>query len=188
MTTIIGIAGRARAGKDTIAEHLQQVHGFCRRAFADALKKAAEDIFGLSHEQLYGREKETVDGFWGRSPREMLQLLGTECLRQGYGQDVWVRALQRFIHVRRAVRDWVVPDVRFVNEAEAIRAWGGRLWLVRRPGLEAMGIVGHASEHDLDAFGAWDHVFENVGTPDDLCTLVDGVLLLGGGHAQKDND
>jgi len=180
MTTIWGIAGRAGSGKDEIARYLVQKHGFIRRAFADGLKDAARAIFGLDGEQVYGDKKEVVDDYWRRTPREILQLLGTECLRRGYGDDVWVRALKRYIDLETRrweptfgdQQAWVIPDVRFVNEAEAIRAWGGRLIRVTRD-VGDVGIAGHASEHDLDDYHAWDAEVPNRGTLDDLYQQVE---------------
>jgi hypothetical protein len=162
---IIGIGYRAGSGKDTVANLLATHHGFRRRAFADALKEAARAIFHLDDDQLYGQLKEAEDVFWRRSPRFILQKLGTECLRHGYDPDVWVQSLRRHIIDNPDQRDWVVPDVRFFNEARAIRDWGGCLWRVDRPGLAPKGIVGHASETELDgATLIWNKIIDNGGT------------------------
>jgi len=161
---IIGIGYRAGSGKDTVANLLATHHGFRRRAFADALKEAARAIFHLDDDQLYGQLKEAEDVFWRRSPRFILQKLGTECLRHGYDADVWVQSLRKHIIDNPDQRDWVVPDIRFKNECQAIRDWGGVLWRVDRPGLEARGIAGHASETELDNFTGWDLVIDNGGT------------------------
>jgi dephospho-CoA kinase len=50
---LIGITGKARSGKDTIARHLWAQHAFTRIAFADPLKLAAQSIFGLTHDQTW---------------------------------------------------------------------------------------------------------------------------------------
>jgi hypothetical protein len=170
---IIGIGYRAGSGKDVVATHLVAHHGFRRRAFADALKEAARDIFHLDDDQLYGQVKEAEDVFWRRSPRFILQKLGTECLRRGYDADVWVQSLRRYMIKNPEQRDWVIPDVRFLNEARAIRDWGGCLWRVDRPGLEARGIAGHASETELDGFAGWDKIIDNNGTLEQLAVRVE---------------
>lgn len=178
---IIGLGYKARSGKDTIADHLCKKFGFHRGAFAGALKDAAREIFGLSWEQLYGSEKEIVDPYWRDTPRKLLQMLGTECLRKGYSDDVWIRALRRHMllvdEARRWTSHWVITDVRFPNEAAAIKEWGGLLWRVDRPTSGASGgVVAHPSETALDGFAGWDAVIENNSTLEDLYLQVGGLL------------
>lgn len=173
---IIGISGRAGAGKDEIAKILRR-HGYYRIAFADALKGAAQDIFSLSWDQLYGNEKEIVDPRWDKSPRQILQLLGTEAVRGVFGEDTWIKALRFKIEALReregeayngvhTLRGFVIPDVRFVNEADAVRDWGGEVWRVERPGIVA--VNAHASEVALDDYAAFTRTVRNDGTIYDL--------------------
>lgn len=169
MTTfqIIGVSGRAGAGKDTIAAALRR-DGFERIAFADPLKRACAIVFGLTHEQTHGREKEIVDLRWGLSPRQIMQRFGTEAIRDVFGEDVWIKSMAAQIERVRAEgskRGVVIPDVRFPNEAEAVRAWGGQLWRVVRPDVAA--VAEHVSETALDRF-QFDVTVHNTGTIDDL--------------------
>ena len=78
---ILGLGFRARVGKGEVAKRLVEKHGFVEGAFADKLKKACAEIFGLDHSQLYGDNKDKVDPFWRDTPRNILQKVGTECLR-----------------------------------------------------------------------------------------------------------
>ena len=157
---IIGLAGKARSGKNTVALHLARRFGYQEVAFADPLKEAARAIFGLSEEQVRGDLKELLDPFWGETPLAILQKLGTDCLRNGYASDVWVRALQRRISVVRGKVRFVVTDVRFPNEAVALRNWCGEIWqLVRLEGPGAQGgVEGHISENALDDYPQLFHV------------------------------
>ena len=59
----------------------------------------------------------------------------------------------------------MVTDVRFRNEADAIRARGGVVVRINRPGIEAPN--DHISEHDLDGY-AFDYFVDNDGTIEDL--------------------
>jgi hypothetical protein len=154
---LIGLGYAARSGKDTVASILASEFGFKRVAFADALKGACAEVFGLDDAQLHGKDKEVLDPFWNVTPREILQRVGTECFRNGYAQDVWIRALKRRIAVRLGGGlHTVVSDVRFPNEAQAILDWGGYPVLVERPGAGATGgIEGHASETSLTHWTGW---------------------------------
>ena len=189
---LIGIAGAAGAGKDAVADFLVQDHGFVRVALADPLKRFAADVWGFTGAQLWGpseRRGEPPPGLAGPTAREALQTLGTEYGRR-LDPDVWVRYLLRVVRALQSptrkvtyrcykglARHWrrmlavavVAPDVRFVNEAYAIRAAGGRIWQVVRPacGDVVGGLPGHASEVGLPA-DLVDVVIENTGTLADL--------------------
>lgn len=138
---IIGLTGAARSGKDEAAKPLLE-RGFRRIAFADPLKRACREIFGLTDQQLYGDLKDSVDQYWGVTPRHILQVVGTECLRDHFRADVWIKALCRTVETG----DWVVTDVRFPDEAEAIRQLDGFIWRIERPDGPTIATAQHASE------------------------------------------
>ena len=87
-----------------------------------------------------------------RSPRQIMQWWGTDYRRQHSGDSYWTRTLTHRIHTQQQGHQWryVVSDVRFRNEVDAIRALGGVIWQVKRPGLQAG--TGHVSEVDGSQF------------------------------------
>jgi hypothetical protein len=160
---IIGFNGHAGAGKDTAAEILIRVYNFRRVAFADKLKIACKTVFSFTDSQLFGADKDVIDRYWGMSPREILQRVGTECFRIGFDSDVWVKAALRDIEPGR---DYVITDVRFPNEAEAIKDRGGRVIRINRDNARGAGMV-HASENALSGW-EFDSTINNNGTIEDL--------------------
>jgi hypothetical protein len=176
---IIGLSGHAGAGKDAAAKTLVQLYGFQRLAFADALKQAAKAIFTLSDAQVHGSEKEVFDPFWGMTPRAILQRLGTECLRQGFADDVWIKALFRQVEPHE---NYVITDVRFPNEADEVRRWGGYVVRIERPGAKGERML-HASETALEGY-KFDAVIMNDGTLGELGLKVHSLVgSLAGGAA-----
>lgn len=197
---LIGVAGRKRSGKDSVGKILEEL-GTRRAAFADPLKRAAMDIYGLSLAQTYGTEaqKEQVDTRYGKSARQILQLLGTEVGRHVY-VDTWVRAVfeidirlyeqHRLVPVyntslklwrfeeepssppARVVRapDWVITDARYQNEVDEIHRRGGVVLRVTRPSIAGMDT--HSSETTVDALHGVDVEILNDGTLEDLRTRV----------------
>jgi hypothetical protein len=182
MVMLIGIGHRAFVGKDEIANYLVAEYGFYRRAFADSLKDAVGVIFGLTSKQMYTFVgKSTVDPFWNETPRAILQRFGTECARNHYDDQIWVKSLFKFIHdnaLDNTHDRWVVPDVRFSNEVQAIKDHNGIVVEIVRTGHmgENIGIAGHASEISLDSYDGWDYVLENDGTLEDLYSKVDEMM------------
>lgn len=165
---IIGISGYARAGKDTIAAALVE-QGFTLVRFSDPLKKMMLALNPLIAPGLRYAEVVTASGVEGAKHypevRRLMQHLGTECVRTYLGQDAWVDALERTLD---GGVDYVVPDVRFLNEAELIRRRCGLVWRVNRPGVDAANQ--HISDTQLDDY-KFDTVFSNTGTVKDLHTL-----------------
>lgn len=172
---LIGITGKARSGKDTIARHLWVQHAFTRIAFADPLKLAAQQIFGLTHDQTWNDDmKEAVIEFWGMSPREIFQKLGTEAIKGTFGPDTWVKRWSLSYGPLMDTDDVIVPDVRVDEEATYIRSLGGIIIEVRR-GAGLVGSTGnHVSELGLSTLP--EHTIENYGTVEELYTEVDKII------------
>lgn len=129
---LIGLCGYAQHGKDTFADILVG-KGFQKMAFAAALKDMLYELnpaVGLDVYADHWRLQDAVDvDGWDtakRNPevRRLLQVFGTEVMRNRFGPDVWVDlAFQKM----PAGGAYVVTDVRFSNEAAAIHRKGGYL-------------------------------------------------------------
>ena len=142
MSQIIGIVGLIGAGKDTVADYLVNFHGYKRESFANSLKDAVAQVFGWPRELLEGRTKEsrdwreTRDEWWSKrlkrdiTPRWVLQYWGTEVVRKGFHDDMWVASLEHRLLNRQ--NDIVITDCRFPNEIKAIRNAGGRVIRIKR--------------------------------------------------------
>ena len=134
---LIGVSGLAGSGKDTVANHLCANYNFVKISFADTLKDAVAMIFDLPRELLEGDTEESRE--WrenhvtssGKTPREILQLFGTEVGRSIDG-DVWVRATRRRANelMQKGV-SVVIPDMRFPNEQDMCNEIGFTLRVER---------------------------------------------------------
>lgn len=150
---IIGLTGKAQSGKTTASKWLINDYGFVRVRFADTLKRMLKK-FGLSDEHVDGKMKEEpLEILCGKTVRFAMQTLGTEWGRMMIGEDVWVRAAMNAVSKIPHERV-VMDDLRFVNEAQAIKAMGGFIIRTVRPGFEGMQLTGHASETEMDRITA----------------------------------
>lgn len=147
---LIGIAGSARSGKDTLASYLLEhlTDDWSRSSFADPIKKMLE-VIGVD---CSDEAKAVIDERFCYTPRHMMQILGTEWGREMIHGNIWVEAFARI----NAGKQVVVPDVRFENEADLVRANGILIHLVGRGGIEG----DHVSENKLP-FKEGDIVIDN---------------------------
>ena len=195
---IIGICGLIGSGKGTVADVLVD-QGFTKVSFADKLKDGVSTIFGWNRAMLEGdtdesrQWREQRDDFWSAetemevTPRLVLQLFGTDCLRNGFHDGVWVSLLKK--HMLDNPGNYVIPDVRFRNEQNMIRELGGEIWRVQRGDIpEWYGCAMldnttgsnlmeeydvHSSEYKwIDMNNKFDVTLYNEGTIEDLRQLV----------------
>ena len=172
------------------------------KKFADAIKDIVCIMIGCTREQLEDREfkeKELGEGWelirttssygapdeirlpdsiqWVHdiretlTPRKILQLLGTECGRQVIHPNIWVNAL---FSKYNGDKNWIITDVRFPNELEAIKKRGGITIRINRKTEES---GEHSSETALDN-AEFDHVIENDGVIEELIEKVKGILYI----------
>ena len=204
---LIGCVGFQGAGKDTVADYLQNIYGFKRDSFAATLKDAVAAVFGWDRELLEGRTtesrawREQVDAWWANrlnmpnlTPRLVLQLWGTEVARRAFHDDTWIASLEN--KLARAHNDIVITDVRFPNEIRAVRDAGGVvIRVVRGPDPEWFELAVAANQQVYPAIAmmqekgihpsewAWigtkfDAVMDNNGTIDDLFAQVEHLINL----------
>lgn len=159
VATLIGLSGYAQSGKDTLGAIAVNHYRFTRLAFADALKRVALDSDPYTNHLVQAHGWEGAK----RVPevRTLLQHLGI-AVREHVDPDAWVNAALR--HVSPGGR-YVITDVRFPNEAQAIKDRGGVMVRVHRPGVAA--VNAHVSETALDGWD-FDHHVYNDGSLDKL--------------------
>lgn len=166
---LIGLIGRARSGKDTVAGYLARRHKFTQVAFADPMKEMLEVAFGGINFREGDREQ-PID-WLGKSPRQLMQTLGTEWGRNAVHPDLWTLITER--KVLKAIDfNWsmVISDVRFHNEADMILKHGGELWQIQRDTTET--VNAHVSEqHSWDTYQT--KTIENNGSLEELYLKVE---------------
>ena len=186
--TVVGITGYARSGKDTIGNYLIHKYDYVQLAFATPLKAACGEVFSLTWEQLHGDQKETVDPFWGTTPRKLMQFTGTDLFRNALGKlcpeiggEIWVKALERKMQKMyeadpEKCNKFVITDVRFPNECAFIKRLGGCVIRVNRHKEKKDLSKLHASERYVPKMKV-DRDINNHGTIKDLCKKLDPLLL-----------
>ncbi len=162
-TTIIGLAGKKRSGKSTIASVLAANHGFTEIILAGPLKAALSRMFAAGGiDNFLELPKEDIIPRIGASPRHLMQTLGTEWGRQLIHPHIWLRmAENRMAHERLLYRHdkFVISDIRFEDEAAWVRSMGGIVMHVHNAKAQQADDA-HASEAGVE-FQDGDAFFNN---------------------------
>lgn len=171
---IIGLIGKAGSGKSTVAQYLSNAHGFARRPMAYRLK-AMINALGVNDNILYGNveDKEIpLAELNGRTARFAMQTLGTEWGRDIMGKSFWLDLWMRDVAFLPRI---VCDDVRFENEADAIRKIGGYLIKVERTGS---GLDGSGATHTSEMIDGLrpDEIISNNSSLDILFAKLDAIV------------
>lgn len=134
---IIGVAGQMRAAKDTIADRLQESkisqEQWERFAFATPLKKIYCNSFGVDAAFIEEwKVKNECPPNMSKTVRQALQFIG-----DGYREImpvIWVK--KTFDYMASGNGNYILSDVRYLNEAKAIKDAGGLVILVWRKDWE----------------------------------------------------
>lgn len=160
---VTGVTGKARSGKDTVVNFLIAAAGGYPYSFAGPIKTMLSAGFGIHMADPYWQaHKEDPIPAFGKSPRQMMQTLGTEWGRNLVHPDVWLLlAKQKLLEKGPGM---VISDVRFENEAAWVRKVGGMIIHVQR---DALAVNPHSSEAGVEV-AASDAIINNFGTLEEL--------------------
>ena len=188
---VVGLTGKAGAGKDTVADRLVERHGFQKMALAGPLKGvlgAMDPIIGTN--PYYPGQSMKLsdalarcggeDGVKKLFPeyRRLLQKLGTEGIRS-IDPEFWIKAAMQEIYKLPKDARVVFTDVRFPNEADVFlyrlhNTATTELWQVDRPQGRGELVAAHASEDHVGNMGEQVMVRNN-GLIEDLHWIVDNL-------------
>jgi hypothetical protein len=173
---LIGLTGRAGAGKSTVAAYLTDQYAFAELALADPIVNMIGSLFadaGISGAWMVERDLKEQPTPLGYSYRRLAQTLGTEWGR-ALAPDFWLRvATARMASAQLLADNVVVSDIRFPNEAAWLAARGGTLVRVVREHVPQ--VHAHESEQHADQLPA-DAELINTGSKATLFEQVDRLL------------
>jgi len=156
---LIGLVGKIKTGKTTIASVLSHEFEYDILSFGEKLKEISSKLWDIPIENFYDQNLKTViDPRWGKSPRWFLQHFGTEVVRRLHPMT-WIYHVEREVQKRVETPGYgglkiCVEDVRFLNEAQFIKRYGGSLWRVKRDIDISEYYFNHASESEQDLIEA----------------------------------
>jgi hypothetical protein len=161
---IVGLGHYKRTGKNSFAtflcEALQPFHTVQITSFACKLKQICHELYGwagLREKAFYETEpgaslREVILPDLGKSPRQIWIDFGTLAVREQVYEPTW----RDYVLKQPPKCDiLIITDVRFPNEATGIKAVGGILVKILRPGfLPGLDVADQA----LVDYTGWDRV------------------------------
>lgn len=166
---IVALGHKKQVGKSLAASLLKEHYADKKVevvSFAGLLYDTCHKLFGVygfqnkDYYDIFNKEKETVLPRLGKSPRQILIEIG--CFMRKIKNDIWID---------NAIKDHdkdtiiIIPDCRFPNEAEAIKAYGGLLIKIDR---RSQIISDDEADCVLDGHPWFDYIVNNDGTPEEL--------------------
>jgi hypothetical protein len=203
--SIISISGKMGSGKDTIGEIIQNLclseHGetFEIKKWAYKVKQVASIVSGIPIEKFEDQEfkKSFLGPEWSQvkciplnaipvfedvhfsvqmSVRDLLQKVGTDAMRDGLHENVWINAM---MSEYKKNSNWIITDTRFPNELSNVKNHKGITINVTRTifineDTHPIGVNLHQSETALDN-AKFDYTIKNDG---DIEQLIKAVKLI----------
>lgn len=188
---IIGLCGKKRVGKDTVADYLVNKYDFVKYSFGQPIKEVAKIMFDFSDEQLNGDLKEVVDIRWGISPRQFFQDFGTEYMQYIFPEHFpnskkvvpnkcfWVK---RFIIWYQKEKEKnpnikvVIADVRFKHEVDVLKKM--KAYLMKIENNRIYNLDTHSSENELNELKKddYNYIIHNNTSVDTLYENIDTII------------
>lgn len=180
----IAISGKARAGKNTIAEML--VDNLKSKnskekivALADPMKKIVKIMFPeASEECLYGpselRGHVISDKFLDRDGKPLTHrqaLIDLGAFARKYNRDVWLNSLVEDANRSQDINTYIVSDVRFVNEFKYLKQSGFTMIRIIRDDSAKINDPSEAEQESI-MNSEFDFVVHNNGSMDDLSSEI----------------
>lgn len=166
----IGFTGKMGSGKTTACDYLLSKRPFKKVSFKSALINEIRDNFPTLLEDLADHYAVTIDALFTLKPpmmRHLMQEYGTD-VRRSDDPDYWVNRWKEGVE-----GDVLTDDVRFLNEAQAVRDMGGIVIRLVRPSTFA---GTHKSEVEMDLIEPDVTIITEDGDLEGLYRQLDGVL------------
>lgn len=190
VSKVIGFAGRMRSGKTQSALYLVDKYDYVKLSFASALKKLCAKLLNIDLDTLNQMKNDNVpihvhpDETWAttiakaididkdvimqdlknvvfKDVRDILQYVGTDIIRkhkENWHVDILRSEIASLLEQGYKI---VIDDVRFTNECDMIKEFGGEVYFVSRLGYNICSA--HESENILneDMFDYFHTIYNN---------------------------
>ena len=173
-TKIYLLAGKARSGKDTVMEIITKYY--------ENQNKSVVNLGFTDYIKNYAMKITNWDGSDETKPRELLQILGTDIVRNKIDEEFFIHRLCEDITVYKYFFDVIIiSGARFPNELDIPKKLfkNAKAVKVERPNFTnelTDKEKAHITEHALDNYNDYDFTIINDGSIKDLEKRVTKIL------------
>ncbi len=165
------ISGKARSGKGEVS-----------KIISDYYKDKKSIIISFGHYiKDYAKRVSSWNGDEETKPRELLQQLGIELIKNKIDDKLFIRRIKEDIEVFSYFYDIIiVNDARLIDEIESLKNSSYDSTFIRVKSKDENNLTtsqkNHITETDLDNYKYFDYIIENNGSKEDLKKQVEGIL------------
>jgi|SaaInlStandDraft_1057018.scaffolds.fasta_scaffold175378_2 dephospho-CoA kinase len=178
---LLGLTGKKGSGKDTFADYIVKKYGFIKLAFADQLRNILKVTFNWTDEHFNRENKEKECKEWKITPREAMQVMGTEVLRELFNNKInttiknnkysyHIKCIHNMI-IKLKGKNIIISDIRFQDEIEYIKSMDGLIIAINK-NVNNNKFSNHKSENqnlkkidfEMENDNSLDSFFENIDT------------------------
>ena len=170
---VIVLSGKARSGKDTSLEILKRK--------CEQIGKKVISLYYASSIKEYAKKISSWDGNDENKPRTLLQVLGTDIIRNTIDKNFFINRIIEDIKVYSKFFDVIIiGDARFPEEIDYIKNEFKNVISVHI-NREDMNLLTkeekkHATETALDNYKRYDYEINNDGSIEDLKTKLEEII------------
>jgi len=158
------LSGKAQSGKNETAEIIKEIY--------ESQNKKTVVIAYAKYLKDYAKEITNWDGREETKPRELLQQLGVELIKNQIDKNMLINRIKEDIKVYKYFFDVIIiSDARFESEIEEIKNENKNVVVIKIEGKEnnlTEQQRSHMTETALDNYNKYDYVIENKTTKQKL--------------------
>lgn len=169
---LIGIVGYERTGKDTVADYIVDNYYYEKIPMAEPIKQICKIVFGWNNSQL-NNDKDTIDSKTNIKPRDMMKWIGTDIFQYMMydkfpninidKKTIWTNYITNNC---KNLNNTIIPDIRFLHEAEFIKKNNGILIYVdkieKKEQYEILNILENYDYVTLDNHNTIHDLYKNI--------------------------
>jgi len=186
---LIAISGKAKSGKNTVAELIAHHSGFDKNkisivAIADPMKKILQLMFPeASPKCLYGPSEfrseiihSKYTDKYGKPLTHRQALLDIGARGRAYNDDIWLNILDNDVKKSDDILVYIVSDARFINELTFLKKAGFTMIRVQREDISKINDVSEL-EQDKVPNSFFNYIIDNNISFDELSSLIKDLVL-----------
>jgi dephospho-CoA kinase len=181
---IIALCGYKGCGKDYVAKYIEKNYDYQHLKISFKLKEMVKSLFDLNDEQIEGVRKEQLDEKWNKTPRQIMQFIGTDVFQYNIqelmpiGRDFWIKSFVN--NLKSTTSNIVISDMRFLHEYKYLKNEGHTVHVIQIINQGPTEIYSlndeHQSESEFIQIPSDYYLYNDMTKPGDTVGKIEAIL------------